>query len=167
MSEDKRAKTDQVLLTAPIDRAEIVLGKYLSAVAVYVAAISSTLLQAVIMSFYSTPDWAVVLGNYIGLLLLGCALVAICMFLSSLTESQVIAAVSGFCASLFLLLTDALPRLFSEPALQAISGGMSFRARYSPFTMGIIELSGVVFFLSIAFLFLCFTVAVLEKKRWS
>lgn len=99
MSEDKRARTDQLLLTAPVSRIGIVLGKYLSALLVYLIAISGTLLMAVVMSFYASPDWPVVIGNLIGLVMLGASLIAICMFLSSLTESQVIAAVCGFASA--------------------------------------------------------------------
>ena len=71
MSEDKRARTDQLLLTAPVSRIGIVLGKYLSALLVYLIAISGTLLMAVVMSFYASPDWPVVIGNLIGLVMLG------------------------------------------------------------------------------------------------
>ncbi len=83
MSEDKRARTDQLLLTAPVSRIGIVLGKYLSALLVYLIAISGTLLMTVVMSFYASPDWPVVIGNLIGLVMLGASLIAICMFLSS------------------------------------------------------------------------------------
>ncbi len=166
LSEDKRSKTDQLLLTAPISRAAIVLGKYLAAGLVFLIAVSSTLLQAVVMSFYARPDWPVIVGNIIGLLLLGLTLIAICMFLSSLTESQVIAAVTGFVVSLFLMLVDALALVVNNRFLQTVLRHLSFNERYTAFTLGIIEAPNIVFFVSISALFICFTVAVLDKERW-
>ena len=166
-SEDKRLKIDQQLLTSPVTRTGIVLGKYFSAVLVYLIAISSTLIQAIVMSFFSRPDWPVVIGNFGGLLFLGLALISISMFLSSLTESQVIAAVTSFVVSLFLMLVDALTNVVSSPFLQQFFTSLSFNNRYTPFTLGIFELPGVIFFLSISAMFLCFNVAVLDRKRWS
>ena len=167
MSEDKRARTDQLLLTAPVSRIGIVLGKYLSALCVYLVAISASLLMAIVLSFYGQPDWPVIIGNLVGLILLGASLIAVCMFLSSLTESQVIAAVSGFAVSLFLVLVDALVYVVSGQLFQTIFSYMSFNGRYNGFTIGIIDFSNVLFFLSIAVMFVLLTAAVLEKRRWS
>ncbi len=167
MSEDKRARTDQLLLTAPVSRIGIVLGKYFSALCVYLVAISASLLMALVLAVYGTPDWPVIIGNIIGLVLLGAALIAICMFLSSITESQVIAAVSGFAVSLFLVLVDALIYVVSGELVQKIFSYMSFNGRYNGFTIGIIDFSNVLFFLSIAAMFVLLTAAVLEKRRWS
>lgn len=167
MSEDKRARTDQLLLTAPVSRIGIVMGKYLSAFCVYIISISGCLLMALVLSVYGEPDWPVIIGNLIGLVLLGASLIAICMFLSSLTESQVIAAVSGFAVSLFLVLVDALVYVVSSSTFKTIFHYMSFNDRYNGFTIGIIDFSNVVFFLSIAAMFIFLTAAVLEKRRWS
>ncbi|MCF0228200.1 MAG: ABC-2 transporter permease [Parasporobacterium sp.] len=167
MSEEKKTKTDQLLLTAPVSGAGIVIGKYLSAVCVYIIAIAGTLLAAVIASFYGKVDWPCVTGNFIGLLLLGLAQIAICLFLSSITESQVIAAVLGFAVSLFLRLVDGISYVTGSPLLQKFFGYISFNERYSPFTLGIIELKNIVFFISAAVLFCIFSTAVLERKRWN
>lgn len=167
MSEEKRSGTDQLLLTAPVTRTAIVLGKYSAAVAVFLIAISATLLQAIVMSFFAAPDWPVILGNFIGLLLLGITLIAICMFLSSLTESQLIAAILGFVVSLFVMLVDALALVVNSRFLQAFFRGLSFNDRYISFALGILELPNVIFFLSISFLFVAFTVIMLDKERWA
>lgn len=167
MSEDKRAKTDQLLLTAPVSRIGIVLGKYMSAFCVYLIAVSASLLMAVTLSFYAQPDWPVIIGNIVGLVLLGASLIAVCMFLSSITESQVIAAVSGFAVSLFLVLVDALVYVVSNNLIRTLFSYMSFNGRYNGFTIGIIDFSNVLFFLSIAATFILLTAAVLEKRRWS
>ncbi len=166
MSEDKRLRTDQLLLTAPVSRLAIVLGKYCAAAAVFIIAISATLLQAIVMSFFAQPHWPVIIGHFVGILLLGLTLIAICMFLSALTESQVIAAVSGFVVSLFLMLVDALALVVNNRFLQVVFRNLSFNDRYKPFTVGILDLPSVVFFISISTLFLFLTLAVLDKDRW-
>ena len=166
MSEDKRSRTDQQLLTAPVSRLGIVMGKYLSAVCVYLIAISGTLLDALIASLYGRVDWPCVLGNFLGLFLLGLALIAVCMFLSSITESQVIAAVLGFAVSLLLVLIDAISYVASSRFLQRLFTSLSFGERYEPFTLGIVDLAGALFFLSVAALFIAFSTAVLERRRW-
>lgn len=167
MSEEKRSKTDQMLLTAPISRLGIIMGKYFSAVVVFLIAISATLIDAVIASFYGKVDWPCVIGNFIGLFLLGLALIAICLFLSSVTESQVIAAVLGFAVSLFLMLVDAISYVVKSEFLKSFFEYISFNERYSPFTLGIVELQNVVFFVSIAALFCAISTALLERKRWN
>ena len=167
MSEEMKSKTDQLLLTAPISRLSIVMGKYFSAICVFLIAIAGTLVTAVIASFYGKVDWACVIGNFIGLFLLGIAQIAICLFLSSITESQVIAAVLGFAVSLFLLLVDAISYVVSSDFLKEIFKYISFNERYSPFTLGVIELKNVIFFISIAALFCAFSTATLERKRWN
>jgi len=167
LSEEKRSKNDQLLFTAPVSRAAIVVGKYFAALVVYVAAIASTLIQASVVAMFSRADWPVICGNFLGLLLLGCMVIAICLFVSSLTESQVIAAVCGFGISLFLMLVDALALVVKSPVLQAFFRALSIDARYAPFTMGILNFANAAFFLSVSALFLCFTVAGLERRRWS
>jgi ABC-2 type transport system permease protein len=166
LSEDKRLKIDQQLFTLPIKKTSIVLGKYFAAVLIYVIAISSTLFEAVMMSFYGTVIWSEVLGNFTGLLLLGITLIAICLFVSSLTESQVVAAVMGFVISLFLMLADAFVYIVKSDVLKNLFYGVSIKNKYTPFTLGIFEFSSTVFFLSVAAFFLCLTIAVLDRKRW-
>ena len=167
MSEEKRARTDQLLLTAPVSRFGIIMGKYLSAVCVFLIAISGTLIDAVITSFYGIVDWPCVIGNFLGIVLLGLAQISICLFLSSITESQVIAAVLGFAVSLFLMLVDAISLVVSSKFFQAFFEYISFSERYNPFTLGIIELQNVIFFISIAALFCAISTAVLVRKRWN
>ena len=167
MSEDKKLKTDQLLLTAPVSRTALVLGKYLAAVCVYLLSIMSTMVVAVVISRLAQPEWSVIFGHFIGLFLLGITLIAICLFLSSLTESQVIAAIGGFSVSFFLMLIDTLAPVISIKAISRILESLSFQNRYTSFTLGILNAADVVFFLSIAAMFVCFTIGVLEKRRWS
>lgn len=166
-SEERRSKTEQTLFTLPVSRFRIVIGKYLAALAVYAMAISATLLMALVVEIYSSPDWPVVLGNFIGLFLLGTTLIAICLLISSLTESQVVAAVGGFGVSLFLVLVDAMFYVVQEKGLKMLFSYMSFNDRYKGFTIGVIDMSNMCFFLSLTTLFLMLTTVVLEKRRWS
>lgn len=167
LSEDRRYKTDQALITAPVSILGMVMGKYLAAVMIYLIGILITLIMAVIIAFFATPDWAVIFGHFIGLFLLGAALIAICTFISSLTENQVIAAVGGFAAGFALILIDALSSVVSSALLQSFILGISFYERYVSFTVGVLDFADVIFFLSICVLFIFLTVRVFEKRRWS
>ncbi len=167
LSEEKRSKTEQLLLTAPVSRFEIVLGKYFAALIIYLIGISGTLLMGGLLSRFGNPDWPVILGNFFGLAILGAAVIAVCLFVSSLTESQVIAAVAGMAVSLLLILIDAVRYVVTDKTMRTILSYLSFTDRYHGFTIGIIDLSNVLFFLSIAVWFLCLTVAVLERRRWN
>ena len=164
MSEERRQRTDQILLSAPIRRSGIVLGKYFAALAIYSTAISSTLVATAIMSFFARPDWPVVQGNFLGLLLMGSTVIAICLLLSSVTESQVIAAVLGFVTCMFLVLTDSLALVIKTEMLRIILRYISFNSRYLPFTLGVIELPNVVFFTSITVFIIYITILLLEKR---
>ena len=89
MSEDKKLKTDQALLTAPVSLNGIVWGKFLAAFALFGIGIAVTVVYFLILSSMATPQWNIFLGNLLGLILLGAALISIGLFISSLTESPV------------------------------------------------------------------------------
>ena len=167
LSEDQKYKTDQALLTAPVSLLAIVMGKYLAALMVYLIGILITLVFAVIVATFTIPDWAVIFGHFIGLFLLGAALIAIGTFISSLTENQVIAAVGGFAAGFALMLIDSLSSLTQNPFWQNLISGISFTSRYQSFTVGVLDFSDIIFFLSICTAFIFFTVRVFEKRRWA
>jgi ABC-2 type transport system permease protein len=166
-SEDLKHKTDQALLTAPINLTSLVLGKFLAAALVFLMALAITIVYTIIVAVFATPNWAMVWGSFLALLLLGMSLISIGMFISSMTENQVVAAIGAFGVALALILFDTLGSLFSNPTLVAIFDGLSFMKRYSSFTSGIFEFSGVVFFASVSAVFIFLTVRVQEKRRWS
>ena len=167
LSEDRKNKTDQALLTAPINLISLVMGKFLSALIVYALGVAITLVYAIIIATFARPDWMVICGNIVGMLLLGAALIAIGMFISALTENQVIAAVGGFAAGFSLILVDSLSTLVTIDWLSSFISGLSFMVRYDEFTSGILDISNVLFFVSVCAVFIFFTVRVLEKRRWS
>ena len=167
LSEDRKNKTDQALLTAPINLISLVMGKFLSALIVYALGVAITLVYAIIIATFARPDWMVICGNIVGMLLLGAALIAIGMFISALTENQVIAAVGGFAAGFSLILVDSLSTLVTIDWLSSFISGLSFMVRYDEFTSGILDISNVLFFVSVCAVFIFFTVRVFEKRRWS
>ena len=167
LSEDRKNKTDQALLTAPINLISLVMGKFLSALIVYALGVAITLVYAIIIATFARPDWMVICGNIVGMLLLGAALIAIGMFISALTENQVIAAVGGFAAGFSLILVDSLSTLVTIDWLSSFISGLSFMVRYDEFTSGILDISNVLFFVSGCAVFIFFTVRVFEKRRWS
>lgn len=167
LSEDKKHKTDQALLTAPVSLTGLVLGKFLAAVVMFLISLSVTLVYAIIIAVYAPPNWALVFGNFTALLLLGMAFISIGMFISSMTENQVVAAIGGFSSALLLVLMDSLGGLANNTIIKAAFNGLSFFSRYNDFTAGKFDLGNVVFFLSVCAVFVFLTVRVLERRRWS
>ncbi len=167
-SEEKRQKTDQALLTAPTGLTGIVLGKFFASLLLFALALSITLVYAVIIAFQVTPDWILLLGNFLGLLLVGGVVIAIGMMISCLTESQVIAAIGTLAVSLILLSVDMLGSIFSSISwIESVTSFLSISTRYSDFTTGLIQYDNILFFLSLQALFVFLTVRVLDSKRWN
>lgn len=166
-SEEKRQKTDQALLTAPTGLTGIVLGKFLAALALFTLALSITLVYALVIALKVTPDWMVIAGNFLGLLLVGGMMIAIGLMISALTESQVIAALGTLAVSVILLSVDMLGNVFASISWLADAiGFLSVSTRYANFTVGLIEYDNILFFLSLQALFIFITVRVLDSKRW-
>lgn len=167
LSEDKKQKTDQLTLTAPVSLLSIVMGKFLAAYAIFAIGVAVMPVYGFVMSTFATVSWLPIWGNTVGLLLLGGIFVSIGLFVSSFTENQMIAAIGGFFINLMILLmntlTSALPSGFFRDVLSSIS----VYSRYSQITNGIFSLSSLIFFISVIFIFLFLTVRVLEKRRWA
>jgi hypothetical protein rflaF_02089 len=168
LSEEKKNKTDQGLLTAPISLWELVLGKFLAAFTLFVIAESIIFVYAIILKYLGDVVWQTLIGNYVAMLFLGAAFISIGLFVSSLTENQMTAAVVSFVVMLILYVYDDmfLGRISNDKVLDILSA-LSFRSRYVEFTTGVFSAGSILFFISTAFLFNFFTIKVLEKKRWS
>lgn len=165
-SEEKRNKTDQAVLTAPVRLSSLVIGKYISAFLMFFLGTLETILFAVIVDNMAMADWAVVWGNLIGIWLLGAALTAIGAFLSSVTENQIIAAVGGMAAGLFLMLLEGAANILPDGRLRKGLILLSFQGHYQHFTQGLLSFEDVIFFISMVFVFLFFTIRHLEAERW-
>lgn len=169
MSEDKKHKTDQLLFTAPVNISGVVLGKYFAALLMFLIGIATTLIFIIVLATFTTPNWNVFLGNFVGLAILGGALISIGLFISSLTENQMIAAIVSFATMMFIFMFDNVAQMF-PPYLSFIANilkELSFTTRYNDFVSGILDISHVVYFISIIVVFNFLTVRVLERKRWS
>ena len=122
------------------------------------------------MSFFATPDWAVVLCTFVGTLLLGAALIAINVFISVLTESMVIAAVFGMGVGLLINMMGTFVSLIPIDWIANLVDKINFMNYYTNFSYGILSVVDIVFFLSVTGLFLFFNVRALEKRsrsKWS
>lgn len=166
LSEEKKNRTDQGLLTAPVSLSSIVLGKYFAALTLFIIAESIVFIYAVIIALFGEVIWSTLLGNYFAMLFLGAAFIAIGLFISSLTENQMASAVIGMFVLFILYLMDSLAANIPVEFIQKAILSLSFYSRYVEFTHGVFDLSSIVFFLSVAVLFNFFSVRVLDKRRW-
>lgn len=166
-SEEKRQRTDQALLTSPSSLFDIVMGKFLGAFILYAICCMIFFVYGFVIMMFTTADWAVIICTVIGLLLLGGALIAIDVFISALTESQLIAAIIGMAVGLIAYMMSSISSMINIDWVTSVLNSISFTAYYSNFTYGMLDLTGVVFFLSVIALFVFFTIRVFEKKRWS
>ena len=167
-AEEKKMRTDQGLLTAPIKLYEIVWAKFLAAYTLYMLGISITIIYGIILAKLSSPTISIFLGNFIGISLLGAALIAMGLFISSLTESQMLAAVGTFAVMMLIIFIDSISSLVPSglTKLADIIVKLSFSSRYYNFTSGLFRIPDFLFFLSIVFLFDFLTVQMLDRGRW-
>ena len=166
-SEEKKQRTEQGLLTAPVSLNGIVLGKYFAALTIFVIAVSIIFIYGFILSLYGTVAWLTLFANYLAIILVGSAFIAVGLFISSLTENQLVAAIGGIICLAMLFLIDVVASFVKIDWLQSLLYDLSFYTRYYEFTCGIFNLSSVLFYFSTAVLFNFFTVRVFEKRRWS
>ena len=167
LSEEKKNSTDQGLLTAPIGLWSIVLGKYFAALTLYIIAESVVFIYSLILAYLGDVVWTTLLGNYFAMLFLGASFIAIGLFISSLTENQMASAVASMLALFVLYLFDSIVSNVSIEFIRKIMLSFSFYSRYVEFTRGVFNLTSVVFFISVAFIFNFLTVRVLDRRRWS
>ena len=166
-SNERKNKTDQALITAPVSVTSIVMGKFLASFAVYALIIAGSLIPCVVIAFFGSPNWGLIFGNVIASLLYGAAMVSIGVFISSLTESQIIAAIGTFAIAIFLMIVDTVSSTVSSTVLTKIVTWISFNTRYATFTQGLFSVSNAIFFISVTAVFVFLTARKLESRRWS
>ncbi len=170
LSEERKNKTDQLLLTSPISIWSIVIGKFLAACTVLVFSLLFTGVYIAIIALFGTAYWGLILSNYIGFLMLGASYIAIGVLVSALTESQLSAAVLTFGANLFLQFLESVAPSLSIPGVPWLSSAVSWLslyARYYSFTAGLISLADIIYYVSFIGVLLFLTVRVIDKRRWS
>ncbi len=167
LSEEKKLKTDQLLFTAPIRMTDIVLGKYFAALSVFVLSMVGTFMIPLILSFYSVAEPWSIFGNYVAIFFAASAFIAIGLFISSLTENQLVSALISWAVLIGLWLIDMLVANIEITLVKTVVGWLSVFSRYTSFTYGLFDLSDIVYYLSISAVFVYLTVRMLDKKRYA
>lgn len=168
MAEEKKQKTDQLLLTAPVSIWQIVAGKYLAMLTVFLIPILVLCLYPLILLQFGSVSLPMAYASIFGYTLFGAACLAIGLFLSALTESQVIAAVLTFGVLFFLNMSSGIANVIgAEGILADILSAVCIYEPFINFVQGIFDLTGVVYYVTVVLLFLFFTVQLLHKKHGS
>jgi ABC-2 type transport system permease protein len=167
-SEEKKRGTIELLLTAPLTDVQVVLGKFFAAGAFFVILLLSTWLPMTVLYLYSNPGPASgpILTAYLGLLLYGLAIVAIGLFISTLTENQIIAAVLSFGAIMVLWLVDVVANNADSPTSKSILTYLSILSHLDDFMKGVLSTSNVIFYISLMLVGLFLTFRSLDSLRW-
>ena len=164
--DERRSGTDELLLTSPISVPAIVVGKFLAAVTIYAVMLLVSGVFPLILSYLGDPDYGPIFSGYLGILLLGSALIAAGIFASSLTQDTMIAGMVGFVMMFglwsFSWLSAALPGRWGE-----IAEKLALIDRFDVFLRGVIDTVDIVFYLSYIFVFLFLAVRIVDKRRWS
>lgn len=168
-SEERKTKTEQILLTSPVSLFGIVFAKFFAAFSLYAGtfAVSCLINFTSLASVAGKPlDASQIVGSVIGMVFLGAAFIAVGVFMSSLTENQVISAVTTFAVILVMLLMWLLTSFVKSPVLRGILKWFSVIDRFTYFTNGIFSLTSVAYFVSLTVVFLFLTARVYEMRRW-
>jgi ABC-2 type transport system permease protein len=166
-SEERKRGTMELLMTSPVSDAEIVLGKFLAMLSLFMLMLLPTLIYISYMYLHSDPaaPWKLVWGGYLGAILLGGSLLAIGAFISSLTENQLIAAVLTWGVFLILWVIDAAAQGAGE-TFGAIFGYLSVLRHYDDFTHGVVDTTALIFYGSLIVLGLFLTMRSIDAMRW-
>ncbi len=179
-AEEKKLRTEQLLLTAPVSIWGMVLGKFLAAATLFGSCLLVSCINFFPLYSYAAterlsdsygldhigPVTGEILACVLGILLIGLAFIAIGLFISSLTENQLAAAVITVAIILVMLLLDVLNQFINVYWIRFIISWFSFMSRFSNFTTGILDFSAILYYLSISGVFLLLTVRVYDKRRW-
>ena len=166
-SEEKKQRTEQLLMTTPVTLTGVVFAKYLAALTIFAGTLFVNSFNYILLFRYGSPNLAVILSNILGLFLIGASFIAVGLFLSSITENQLIAAISSMAVVVSLLLISFLANYIETEFFRVVLKWFSVVDRYSPFTVGYFDIPALIYFVSFSGVFLFLTVRVYEKRRWS
>lgn len=164
-SEEKKQKTDFVLYSMPVDCAHVVLGKFLAAESVFLLGLAATLAFPVILALCGSVQIWITLGNYVGVTLLMSAFLAIGIFVSALTENQIVSAIISYVLIFALWYSYGLGSAIQDPLLLTLFNKLSLMQMYYELALGILNPAGIALNLAITAIFLIFTVVVVRGKR--
>jgi ABC-2 type transport system permease protein len=164
-SEEKRSGTIELLLTSPLSDTQIILGKFLGAMTLYVALLAVTLIHVGILFIYGTPEWKPIVTAYLGLLLMGGCFISLGLFISSVTKNQIVAGMITFAVFLLLWVVNWLGS-FVSPTAQAVLAHLSITDHFDDFAKGIIDTKHLVYYLSFIGFGLFLTAKSVDSERW-
>jgi ABC-2 type transport system permease protein len=164
-SEEKKRGTIELLLTAPVTDLQVVLGKFLAAFTFFLIMLLSTWIPMAVLYIYGDPASGPILTAYLGLLLYGLALLAVGVFISTLTENQIIAAVLSFGAIMGLWLVDILADQ-AEATSKEVLTYLSVLKHLEDFMKGVFATSHIIFYLSLTVVGLFLTYRSIDSMRW-
>jgi ABC-2 type transport system permease protein len=165
-SEEKKRGTIELLLTAPLTDLEVVLGKFFAAASFYVILLASTWIPMAVLYLYGSPASGPILTAYLGLLLYGLSILAIGLFISTLTENQIIAAVLSFGTIMVLWLVDVVAQNAESPTSKSVLTYLSILSHLDDFMKGVLSSSHVIFYLSLMITALFLTYRSIDSLRW-
>jgi len=171
LSEEQRSGTIETLLTAPVRDIEVVLAKFLGSWLFYLAMLAPTLVYVILLAVFGNPEYGPVASGYVGLVLLGALYVSVGLFASSLTQNQVIAAVTGFAILILLAMlgpwiATVVPSRVWIIGVRTLVQQATIRTHYQDFSQGVVDLVHVIYFVALTAYALFLTVKVLESRRW-
>lgn len=165
MAEERRLGTEELLMTSPLSSWQIIGGKFFAALTFFWAMSLCTLVYAFFIFRYGDPEVGPVVSGYVGLLAMNAAYVALGLFASTLTKSQMTASMVGFGLLLFLWVVDWLGQI-TNPPLKDMFESLSLFFHFDSFQKGVISLTHLFYFLALSFAFVFFSTRVLEGRRW-
>lgn len=167
-SEERKIKTEQLLLTAPVSIFAIVMGKFLAAYTIFAACMVLNSLYCLVLLNYASLKVAVLFGCLLAILLVGMVFISIGIFISALTENQLSAAVGTIAIILVFLAIGLVSTLIpSNYFIRYIFSFISIFTRFQYFTVGVFDIASIVYYLSLSAIFIYLTVRVYDRRRYN
>jgi len=166
LAEETRSGTMELVLTSPVRDGEVVLGKYLASLLLFLFMLALTLVYVVVLLRFGNPDRGVLVSSYVGAVLFGAAFLAVGVLASALTQNQIVAAVISLATLLALWLIDIFASL-TRGVLADVLSYLSIIARYNDFMRGVISSQNVIYYLSVIAVALFLATRALETRRWA
>jgi ABC-2 type transport system permease protein len=166
LAEEQHSGTLELLMTAPVRDWQVVLGKFLAALLLLLFILVPTLYYLFLLARFGNPDVVSTLAGYLGLLLIGSALLAVGTFTSTVTRNQIVAALLGLVLVLAMWLFNLAGSFLSGPLGSALEY-LSPLSHFDDFARGVVDTTHVVYYLSVVAIFLFLATRVLESRRWS
>lgn len=166
-SEERKIKTEQLLLTAPISIIGMVFGKFLAAYVMFAGCMVFNSLYFLILNHYAALKFIILIGNLVAILLVGMVFISIGLFVSSLTENQLASAVGTIAIILAFLLIGVLSSLLpSSYWLRYILDFISVFSRFQGFVNGYFDIASLIYYLSISAIFIYLTIRIYDRRRY-